>query len=60
MTSNWISKSELATYIGVTPRTIDRWKKANYIPAPRYLAGRPRWNVKEIDAWVSKQPTRAS
>ncbi len=58
MTSNWISKAETAAYLGVTTRTIDSWRKMGYLPAPRYLAGRPRWNVQELDAWLSKQTNR--
>ena len=27
MTATWLSKMELATYLGITTRTVDRWRK---------------------------------
>lgn len=49
-TKTWINKMETAEYVGVTTRTIDRWRKENWynFPAPRYVAGRPRWNIKDL------------
>lgn len=61
MTATWLSKMELATYLGITTRTVDRWRKgADFykFPTPRYIAGRPRWHIKDIDNWMSKQPTK--
>ena len=55
MTATWLSKMELATYLGITTRTVDRWRKD---ATPRYIAGRPRWHIKEVDNWMSKQPTK--
>lgn len=52
---------ETAEYVGVTTRTIDRWRKEEWynFPAPRYVAGRPRWNIKDLDAWIASQPKTA-
>ena len=61
MTATWLSKMELATYLGITTRTVDRWRKdADFykFPTPRYIAGRRRWHIKDIDNWMSKQPTK--
>lgn len=59
----WLNKMETAEYIGVATRTIDRWRKEPQIyyhfPAPRYVAGRPRWNIKDLDAWIASQPKTA-
>lgn len=59
MTATWLSKMDVASYLGLTTRTIDRWRKEAWrnFPHPRYVAGRPRWNIKDVDAWMEKQPT---
>lgn len=60
-TKTWINKMETAEYVGVTTRTIDRWRKEGRynFPAPRYVAGCPRWNIKDLDAWIASQPKTA-
>lgn len=57
----WLNKMETAEYIGITTRTIDRRRKEEWynFPAPRYVAGRPRWNIKDLDAWIASQPKTA-
>lgn len=55
----WMTRAALAEYLSCTVRTIDRWRKENYLPAPRYVGGRPRWKLKDIDQWIARQPDKA-
>lgn len=57
--TTWLTRAELAQYIKCSVRTLDRWRKENYLPAPKYVTGHPRWNVKDIDAWIARQPDKA-
>ena len=61
MTATRLGKMELATYLGITTGTADRRRKdADFykFPTPRYIAGRPRRHIKDIDSRMSKQPTK--
>ena len=46
----YITKRGVATRYSVTPRTVDRWKKAKIIPpADRTVNGRQYWNEGGLD-----------
>jgi hypothetical protein len=46
----YIPKRSVAQRYGVTPRTVDRWKKAKILPpADRTVNGRQYWNEGGLD-----------
>jgi hypothetical protein len=46
----YITKRSVATRYNVTPRTVDRWKKAKILPpADRTVNGREYWNEGGLD-----------
>ena len=46
----YIPKRSVAQRYGVTPRTVDRWKKAKIIPpVDRTVNGREYWNEGGLD-----------
>jgi DNA-binding transcriptional MerR regulator len=46
----YITKRGVAQRYGVTPRTVDRWKKAKILPpADRTVNGREYWNEGGLD-----------
>lgn len=48
----WISKREAAEHLGVTPRTIDRWRAEKGLPCQkRYPTSPTRFKRSELDAW---------
>ena len=49
-TRRYITKRGVATRYNVTPRTVDRWKKAKILPpADRTVNGRQYWNEGGLD-----------
>jgi predicted DNA-binding transcriptional regulator AlpA len=51
-----VDRRGLARMLSVSPRKIDRMKKAGELPAPIRLpgrAGKKRWLVAEIDRWIA-------
>ena len=49
-TRKYIAKRSVAQRYGVTPRTVDRWKKAKILPpADLTVNGREYWNEGGLD-----------
>jgi excisionase family DNA binding protein len=55
--------AELAQYLGVTSRTVERWYAAEKIPAPAYVdeRGWKFWNVEQckeiLEWWMERKKT---
>jgi predicted site-specific integrase-resolvase len=47
-----IDKKTLAKILGISKRTVERWRKVGKIPEPSKNDGRPFWTVKQIEEWV--------
>ena len=54
--ATWMNKKQIASYLGKSTRTIDRWLQSGYLPAPKLLNGRKIWSTVMIDKWINKQP----
>ena len=52
-----LTKTQLAGYLAVSPRTIDRLDAARDLPRPILVAGRKRWQLSEIDEWLESKRT---
>jgi excisionase family DNA binding protein len=51
------SKAELAHYLDLSTRTIDRLAASGMLPAPTLMLGsRKRWSREVIDRWLSTRP----
>ncbi len=46
-----LSKRDVAIYLGVSERTVDRWVAAGELPAYR-VGGHRRFRLSEVDAFV--------
>ena len=53
-----LTKTQLARYLAVSPRTIDRLDAARDLPRPILVAGRKRWRLSEIDEWLESKRRR--
>jgi predicted DNA-binding transcriptional regulator AlpA len=52
-----VSKIEVASALGVSIWTLDRWRKQGKFPKPIRLTDRSplMWRVRDIDAWLIKR-----
>ena len=49
---------ELASYLRLSPRTVQRMAAENELPPPvRITRGRPRWRRADVDAWLDSRET---
>jgi predicted DNA-binding transcriptional regulator AlpA len=61
--NRWLSKSEIVTRYGISPRTFERWLKTKRFPTAdfRLPGGQPRWSNTAVEAHernaVSKKGT---
>jgi len=44
------SKSDAASYFGISERTLDRWIKQGKLKVTRQINKSPRWSKEELDA----------
>ncbi|MEY8251442.1 MAG: helix-turn-helix domain-containing protein [Colwellia sp.] len=51
----YLSPAQAAKKLGVTTRTIERWKLAGKMPQPISINGNPRYLNSEIDAMIRQQ-----
>ena len=52
----WIGPSELASFLGVTRRTINRWESRGLLPKPEINTGKTRrWSVSTLNAAFSSK-----
>lgn len=50
---------EVAAVLGVTPRTVERWKAARIVPFVRLGPGTIRFQQKAIERFIAKRQERA-
>jgi excisionase family DNA binding protein len=51
------SKSDAASYLGISERTLDRWIEQGKLKVTRRLGKSPRWSREELDAAITvEQP----
>ena len=51
-----LSKAAVATWLGVSPSTVDRWAKAGLFPPRLRLGpGRVGWAQSTVQAWLSER-----
>ena len=56
-----IRKRPLAKRLGVSPWTIDRWRKAGDFPEPIWLSDAVlAWRVTDIDEWLRRRTEKAA
>jgi len=50
--NRWLSKSEIVTRYGISPRTFERWLKTKRFPTPdlHLPGGQPRWSNTAVEA----------
>lgn len=55
--SPWLGRTAAAAYLGLAPRTLDRWRCSGggppYYKLRNYLV---RYRIADLDTWVSSQP----
>ena len=57
--TNLMTKKELAAYLNVSPRTVERYVAAGAIPFVRLpIGGKLRFNEKDIKRWIEKLTER--
>ena len=49
-----LKKADIATTLGVTPRTVENWVSAGLIPAPTDLGGRVFWHPEMFYTWLDE------
>jgi predicted DNA-binding transcriptional regulator AlpA len=61
MRDQYLTKREVANFLGVSTRQIDRLdadqRYQRTFPCPVRIAGRKRWLASEIEAWAAAQQT---
>jgi predicted DNA-binding transcriptional regulator AlpA len=58
MTLRFLSRNDIAAYLGVSVSTVKGWKK---FPAPDVVVGRNQgWAQATVDAWADRHATRYS
>lgn len=50
----YVTASALAAYFSVSPRSINRWRKAGLIPAVAMPGGAYRYRVQEVEASLER------
>jgi len=59
--SGYLTVSDIAERIGVTPKTWTSWVARGKAPAPDYRLGRtPGWEPATIDEWIQRRPGRGA
>lgn len=53
-----LDRDALAAYLGISPKSVDRWRRDPSFPRP--LARILRWRLTDIDAWLADQPLAAN
>jgi predicted DNA-binding transcriptional regulator AlpA len=50
--NRWLSKSEIVSRYGISPRTLERWLKTKRFPTPdlHLPGGQPRWSDAVVEA----------
>lgn len=51
----YLDAAEVATLLGVTPRTVRNWVRDPHLAFPvpcRYIGQRPKWRRSDIVAWM--------
>lgn len=52
-----LTEAEVARLLGLSPRTLRRWRHANRSGPPFvYIGGRVRYRRDELEAWLESQP----
>jgi predicted DNA-binding transcriptional regulator AlpA len=57
MPNRFFSEKELQILLGVTVKTIQRWRMLGIGPPYRKLCGSVRYGLSEVEAWIAAQPT---
>jgi len=56
-TDHCLSKSELARFLGISTRSLDRINAEGWLPAPDFVLGRsPRWSPWTVRKWLRSKP----
>ena len=56
-TDRCYSKQELARFLGLSVRSLDRANAAGLLPAPDLVVGRsPRWSPETVRKWLKSRP----
>ncbi len=50
------SKTDAASYLGVSEKTIERWIASGKLVVSKRVGKSPRWTKDELDAALSEQP----
>lgn len=50
------SKTDAASYLGVSEKTIERWIASGKLVITKRIGRSPRWSKDELDATLSEQP----
>ena len=61
MTARYMSRKQVAEYIGKSVSTVDRWTEKGLLPAPARLSGDtdPLWDREAIDRKLDRRPRPA-
>lgn len=52
------SKSDAASYLSVSEKTIERWIAAGKLVVTKRIGKSPRWTKAELDAALAEQPAQ--
>lgn len=50
-----LSKANVASTMGVSPRTIENWVATGEMPAPFCIGGRVYWHSERFNAWLNER-----
>lgn len=53
--TNPVTMNDAANRLEVTPRTLRRWIKNGYFPAPSYIGRRAVYDPGTVDSWINEQ-----
>lgn len=60
MKNIWLTKEQLADYLSIAIRTVDKKISEGYLPKPNTTLGdrSPRWNINVIDDFMNGESTQ--
>ncbi|MCW5875440.1 MAG: helix-turn-helix domain-containing protein [Anaerolineales bacterium] len=58
--TDWLTLSEVASWLGVHPSTVRNWADRGHLPSHRTQGGHRRFRRQELDLWAKSQRANAS
>ena len=55
-----LTKREAAKRLGVSEKTLDRWRESEGLPCVKFGSGKPMFRPESLDQWVANRETSSA